>query len=89
MVDSTGEFRPRKLIPWVVGFVALAVLLYSALGIGMVGSMAPDPPTKQWTIAAYLYMATFVISLLVLTASVIVLVRRRRRDRSSPGAAAV
>lgn len=72
-----------------MGFAALAAVLYSALGIGMVGSMAPDLPTKHWTIAAYVYLTAFVISILVLLAAVVVLVRRRSRGRSSDGPAAV
>jgi heme/copper-type cytochrome/quinol oxidase subunit 2 len=69
--------------------VALVALLYSVLGVGMVGSMAPDPPTRQWTIAAYVYLATFIVSFVVLVAAVTILIRRRAGARSNSGSAAV
>jgi uncharacterized membrane protein YhaH (DUF805 family) len=81
--------RLRRLIPWLMGFVALGGLFYSALGIGMVGSLAPDPPTRQWTIAAYVYLAAFVVCLVALIVAVIVLFRRPGHDASSDGSAAV
>jgi dipeptide/tripeptide permease len=88
-VELSQKARKRPWILWLVAFVALGGLMYSALGISMIASLAPDPPTRQWTVAAYAYLAAFVVSFAALVAALITLFRRRKRDRSNPSSAAV
>jgi len=80
--------RLRRWAPWAIGVLALVVAIYSALGVGMIASLAPDPPTRGWATAAYIYLALFLLSIIVLLGSVITIFRRRARERSVHGSPA-
>ena len=43
----------------------------------MAASLAPDPVTRQWTIAAYAYLSAFVLSSVALIVGLVALIRRR------------
>ncbi len=75
--------RLRRSAPWAIGFLALVVAIYSALGVGMIASLAPDPATRGWATAAYIYLALFLLSIIVLLGSVVTVYRRRVNERSS------
>jgi len=79
-----GELSRRPRRTWLVGLAALGGLLYSALGMVMAASLSPaDPVPGRRRLAAYLYLITFAISLVVLVAAVIALIRRRRQVRAN------
>ncbi len=85
MIDKD---RLRRWAPWAIGFLALIVAIYSALGVGMIASLAPNPATQGWATAAYVYLALFLLSIVVLLGSVVTIYRRRVRERSSLGSPA-
>jgi len=85
MIDKD---RLRRWAPWAIGVLALAVAIYSALGVGMIASLAPDPATRGWATAAYIYLALFLLSIVVLLGSVVTIYRGRVRERSSHGSPA-
>ena len=86
MVENSS--RPRWPL-WLMMGLGVAGLLYSALGITMVASLAPDPPGHQWLVLDYAYLAGFGVSLVLVICGGVVLIRRRRRNASNPGSAAV
>ena len=74
---------------WLVGFLALGGITYSALGIAMAASLSPsDPVPGERSVAAYVYLITFALSLVALGAAAIGLWRRRRRHDQSNNASA-
>ncbi len=78
----------RPWLAWLIGLVALGGFLYSVLGYGMAASLSPsDPVPGQRSVAAYVYLIAFAVSLLVLVAAVIALIRRRRHDHSNDASA--
>jgi hypothetical protein len=84
----TRSARVRRWLPWLSGFVALIGLAFNALGIDMIVSLGV-PPTRQWIVATYIYLAGFVLSLVFLVLCAIIVIKRRRRARSSSASAAV
>ena len=54
----------------------------------MIASLAPDPVTRGWGTVAYIYLALFLLSIVVLLGSVVTVYRRRVRERSSHGSPA-
>ncbi len=85
MIDKD---RLRRWAPWAIGVLALAVAIYSVLGVGMIASLAPDPATRGWATAAYIYLALFLLSIVVLLGSVVTIYRGRVRERSGHGSPA-
>ncbi len=74
---------------WLIAIAALGGVLFSALGIAMVVDLAPYPITHQWTVAGYVYLVAFFVSLSILVGAVITLTRRRVRGHSNDASAAV
>ena len=85
MIDND---RLRRWAPWTIGLLALVVAIYSTLGVGMIASLAPDPPTRGWATGAYIYLGLFLVSIVVLLGSAVTIYRRRVRERSSHGSPA-
>jgi hypothetical protein len=87
MVPERVSKRPWLI--WLIAFAGLSGTLFSALGLDMVVQLAAKPAERQLTVAAYVYLIGFVVSLSALIGAVIVLFRRRGRNHSRDRSAAV